>query len=70
MIAALQSLLLNTAQTLKNNPMALMRTVLFLLMFALAFGRQEVRERVRRLLRKMWAKVQGTVGMGVKVSYI
>lgn len=70
MIAALQSLLLNTAQTLKSNPMALMRTVLFLLMFALAFGRQEVRERVRRLLRNMWAKIRGTVGMGVKVSYI
>ncbi|KAF2434577.1 hypothetical protein EJ08DRAFT_605971 [Tothia fuscella] len=70
MIAALQTLLLNTAQSLSNNPMALMRAVLFLLMFALAFGKQEVRERVRRMLRQIWAKISGTVGMGVKVSYI
>jgi len=68
--AAMQTLLLQTAQTLSSNPMALLRTVLFLLMFALAFGKREVRERLRRILRKIWDKLRGTVGMGVKVSYI
>jgi len=44
--------------------------MLFLLAFALAFGRREIRERVKRLLERAWEKLRGTVGMGVKVSYI
>lgn len=70
MFASLQTVLLTTAQTLSSNPMAMMRTILFLLMFALAFGRRDIRERVRRMMNKAWEKVAGTVGMGVKVSYI
>ena len=70
LFASLQTLLVNTAQSLSSNPMALMRVVLFLLMFALAFGRRDIRERVQRMLRNAWEKVRGTVGMGVKVSYI
>ena len=68
--AALQSALMQTAQGLANNPMALLRTMLFLLAFALAFGRREIRERVKRLLERAWEKLRGTVGMGVKVSYL
>lgn len=67
---ALQSAVMQAAQGLANNPMALLRTMLFLLAFALAFGRREIRERVRRLLERAWEKIKGTVGMGVKVSYI
>jgi len=67
---ALQSALMQTAQGLANNPMVLLRTMLFLLAFALAFGRREIRERVKRLLERAWEKLRGTVGMGVKVSYI
>lgn len=70
MFSTLQSTLMQTAQGLANNPMALLRAILFLLAFALAFGRREIRERVRRLLEKAWEKLKGTVGMGVKVSYI
>ena len=70
MLTALQSVLLQTAQGLANNPMALLRAMLFLLVFALAFGRREIREKVRRLLERAWEKLRGTVGMGVKVSYI
>jgi len=70
MLTALQTVLLQTAQNLSSNPMALMRMVLFLLMFALAFGRRDLRERVRRMLNKAWASVRATVGMGTKVSYI
>ena len=70
LFTALQSVLLQTAQGLANNPMALLRMMLFLLAFALAFGRREIREKVRRLFERAWEKLRGTVGMGVKVSYI
>ncbi|KAL1620721.1 hypothetical protein SLS56_009540 [Neofusicoccum ribis] len=56
--------------SLTQNPMAFLRTLLFLLAFALAFGRQDLRDRVKRLLRLAWEKLRRTVGMGVKVSYI
>lgn len=67
---ALQSVVMQAAQGLANNPVALLRTILFLLAFALAFGRREIRERIRRFLERVWEKLRGTVGMGVKVSYI
>jgi hypothetical protein len=68
--AAFQTMIQQTAETMSQNPMALMRAVLFLLMFALAFGRRDLRERVKRMIQRAWEKVRGTVGMGVKVSYI
>ncbi|ORY05143.1 hypothetical protein BCR34DRAFT_604587 [Clohesyomyces aquaticus] len=66
----MQALISNTAHSMTANPMAMFRTILFLLAFALAFGRRDLRERVLRLLRAAWEKVRRTVGMGVKVSYI
>ena len=57
-------------QGLASNPMATMRMLLFLLMFAFAFGRRDVRERIKRVFGKAWDKVAATVGMGMKVSYI
>jgi multidrug efflux pump subunit AcrA (membrane-fusion protein) len=66
----LQTLVLNMGQGLVSNPMALMRMLLFVLMFALAFGRRDIRERVKRIVGKAWDKVAATVGMGTKVSYI
>lgn len=68
--AAFQTMIQQTAESLSQNPMAMMRAVLFLLMFALAFGRRDLRERVKRMIQRAWEKVRGTVGMGVKVSYI
>lgn len=62
----LQTLVLGMGQ----NPMAMMRMLLFILMFAFAFGRRDVRERIRRVLGRSWDKVAKTVGMGTKVSYI
>ena len=70
MFTALRTLLLDTAQGLASNPLALLRTLLFILALMLALGRRDLRERVRRLLRQMWDKLRATVGMGVKVSYI
>ncbi|RDI81636.1 hypothetical protein Vi05172_g8420 [Venturia inaequalis] len=68
--AAFQTMIQQTAESLSQNPMAMMRAVLFLLIFALAFGRRDLRERVKRMIQRAWEKVRGTVGMGVKVSYI
>lgn len=70
MVASLQTLVLNMGQGMASNPMAMMRMLLFLLMFAFAFGRRDVRERIRRVVGKGWDKVAATVGMGTKVSYI
>jgi hypothetical protein len=44
--------------------------MLFVLAFIVAFSRREIRERARRIVGTSWNKVRGTVGMGVKVSYI
>jgi ribosomal protein L32E len=68
--SSMQALITNTAQSMTANPMAMFRTLLFLLAFALAFGRRDLRERVLRIVRNAWDKVRRTVGMGVKVSYI
>ncbi|KAH7061385.1 hypothetical protein B0J12DRAFT_292222 [Macrophomina phaseolina] len=70
MLGAIQNMFQSATQSLTQNPMAFLRTLLFLLAFALAFGRQDLRERVKRLLRMAWEKLRRTVGMGVKVSYI
>lgn len=60
----------NTAHSVSANPMAFLRTLLFLMGVILALGRPDVRDRVRRVLGAGWQKVRGTIGMGVKVSYI
>ncbi|KAJ9666985.1 hypothetical protein H2201_002818 [Coniosporium apollinis] len=69
-LSNMQILLRSTAQSMTASPMAMLRTLLFLMVFFLAFGRRDLRERIRRLMRQMWEKVRRTVGMGVKVSYI
>ncbi|KIW00647.1 uncharacterized protein PV09_07840 [Verruconis gallopava] len=69
-LSNIQAVIFNMGQGLANNPMALMRMLLFLLMFALAFGRRDIRERLKRALGKSWDKIAATVGMGTKVSYI
>lgn len=60
----------NLAKSLTANPLAYLRTLLLVLGFVMALGRQDVRDRIRRLTGAGWDKVRGTVGMGVKVSYI
>ena len=58
------------SETVAGNPMSFARTLLFLLGLLVALSRQGVRERLRRITGAGWQKVKGTVGMGVKVSYI
>ena len=67
---ALQSLVQNMAGAVTSNPTVMFRMFLFVLAILMAFSRREVRERVRRIVQSSWGKVRGTVGMGVKVSYI
>lgn len=70
LIRALQSLVRNLAGAVTGNPTVLFRTILFVLAILMAFSRRDVRERVKRIVGTCWTKVRGTVGMGVKVSYI
>lgn len=71
---ALGNLLRNLVQYMSRivsgNPLSLARLVLFVLGIVMALSRQDVRERIRRVTGSGWDKVKGTIGMGVKVSYI
>lgn len=53
-----------------GNPMAFIRTLIFTLGFLLALSRQDVRARIQRLTNSSLQKIRGTIGMGMKVSYI
>lgn len=66
----LQNLLLNLAKSFSKSPIVLLRFLFFLAALVLALSRQDMRERVARILGSSWNKLRGTVGMGVKVSYI
>ena len=50
--------------------MLLLRFVLFLVGLVLALSRRDVKDRLGRITGSGWEKIRGTVGMGVKVSYI
>ncbi|KAL1961157.1 hypothetical protein VTO42DRAFT_3102 [Malbranchea cinnamomea] len=68
--ALLVRMVKSLAQTLSTNPLAFLRTLVIVLGFVMALGRPDVRDRIRRITGAGWQKVRGTVGMGVKVSYI
>lgn len=67
---SLRNLFKHVLQSVSGNPLSVVRTLLFVLGILMAMSRQDVRERVRRITGSAWQKVKGTVGMGVKVSYI
>lgn len=69
-ISNLQNFLLNLTESFSKSPIILLRFVFFLAALVLALSRHDVRERVARILGSSWNKLRGTVGMGVKVSYI
>ncbi|KAE8349979.1 peroxisome proliferation protein peroxin 26 [Aspergillus coremiiformis] len=66
----LRKLFRYVSNTISGNPLSFARTLLFLLGLLAALSRSDVRERLRRITGAGWQKVKGTVGMGVKVSYI
>ena len=67
---ALSNLACNLAGGMTANPTAMFRMLIFMFAFFMAFSKREIRERVRLVVGKGWEKVRGTVGMGVKISYI
>ncbi|EER25193.1 hypothetical protein CPC735_017960 [Coccidioides posadasii C735 delta SOWgp] len=58
------------AKSMSSSPMFFLRAILLIMGVIMALGRPDIRERIRRLTGVGWQKVRGTVGMGVKVSYI
>jgi hypothetical protein len=70
LFAAIQKAIADSAKQMTSNPLAFLRTLLFLIAFSIAFGKRDLRERIMRLVRQAVDKVRRTVGMGVKVSYI
>lgn len=66
MLATIQHVLSNVGQQLSQNPMAILRFVLFLVGLIAAFSRRDLKDKFAAGLDK----VKRTVGMGVKVSYI
>ena len=69
-LSNLQRLIKNMTDQISQNPMSLLRFVLFLMGLIVAFSRRDVKDRLGRLTGAGWDKVKKTVGMGVKVSYI
>ena len=67
---AIRNILRHVTQAATSNPLSVFRTLLFILGIIVAFSRQKVRERIGRVTGAGWQKVKGTIGMGVKVSYI
>jgi hypothetical protein len=67
---ALSNLARSMATSLQKNPTAVLRLLLFVLMFVVVAGQKHIREKAKRVLGRAWEKLRGTVGMGVKVSYI
>lgn len=66
----LRNLVQYISRMVSGSPLSLARLVLFVLGIVMALSRQDVRERIRRMTGAGWQKVKGTIGMGVKVSYI
>ncbi|KAK2879520.1 hypothetical protein FQN49_000794 [Arthroderma sp. PD_2] len=60
----------NLARSLASNPLSYLKSLLVVLGVLMALGRSDVRNRIRQITGAGWQKVRGTIGMGVKVSYI
>ena len=69
-LSNVQKLIKNMTDQISQNPMPLLRFVLFLMGLIVAFSRRDVKDRLGRLTGAGWDRVKRTVGMGVKVSYI
>ncbi|KAL3473973.1 hypothetical protein BJX99DRAFT_187447 [Aspergillus californicus] len=66
----LRNIVLNFGASISKNPLYFLRTLLFFLGLLFALNRPNIRERIRGIAGSGWQKIRGTVGMGVKVSYI
>ncbi|CAK38992.1 hypothetical protein AnigIFM59636_009541 [Aspergillus niger] len=70
LVNVVRNILRYVSKSIAGNPLSFARTLLFMLGIIAALSRQDVRERIRRITGSGWQKIKGTVGMGVKVSYI
>ncbi|KAL4883468.1 hypothetical protein BJY04DRAFT_25970 [Aspergillus karnatakaensis] len=70
LVTVLRNLVQYLGKSISNNPLSFVRSLLFLLGLLFALNKPNVRERIRRIAGSGWQKIRGTVGMGVKVSYI
>ncbi|QSS59972.1 peroxin 26 [Histoplasma capsulatum] len=66
----LVALLRNMRRYMSANPLSFLRALLIVFGVLIALRRADVRNRLRRTMHSGWQKIRGTVGMGVKVSYI
>ena len=69
-IHAFQQLVLRTGRSLSDSPTILLRTLLFLIALLLALSRRDTREWLTRISGIGWDRLKGTIGMGMKVSYM
>lgn len=69
-ISRLRVVIEQLGASLNANPMFLFKFMAFVMGLLLMLGNANLRARVKRVLSVFWAKVKGTAGMGVKVSYI
>lgn len=70
LMSAFQHMISNMTNQISQNPMGLLRFVMFLMGLIVALSRRDVKDRLGRLTGAGWDKIKRTVGMGVKVSYI
>lgn len=71
MLTNIQQMVLQASRNLtSNNPMVLLRFVMFMAAFLLIIARRDLRLKLKRAMETGWVKVKQTVGMGTKVSYI
>ncbi len=70
LFSSLRGFLEQMGVAFQTTPLALVRTLLFVIALLVLLGRQNMRERIARVLGSSWNKVKATAGMGVKVSYI
>ncbi|KAF4334585.1 peroxin 26 [Fusarium beomiforme] len=69
-ITQLRTIIEHLGSSLNSNPMLLFKLLAFIMGLVLMLSNTNIRERVKRILAVFWAKIKGTAGMGVKVSYI
>lgn len=69
-VGGLQKSVIIMGQNMRTHPMLLFRFLAFLVAMIMAFSRRDVRERLGRLRTESWNKLRGTLGMGLKVTYI
>jgi hypothetical protein len=71
MLTNIQHMVLQASRNLtSNNPMVLLRLVMFMVAFLLIIARRDLRLKLRRAMDSGWVKLKQTVGMGTKVTYI